>query len=187
MWLSCWNIKCITNINPREFSLGKFGTSFMTIFVISDTHFHHANIIKYANRPFASVEEMDEKIVENWNRVVTPQDKVYHLGDVYFAKRANRKFPILSRLNGKKRLIVGNHDDLKDPVLHKYFQKIYLWRIFKEYNCLLSHVPIHQDSIRGGGINIHGHTHEKGSPKGPYKSACVELINYTPKPIEAFL
>lgn len=159
----------------------------MTIFIISDTHFHHKNILKYANRPFASVEEMDEKIVENWNRVVTPQDKVYHLGDVYFDRANNSKHPIISRLNGKKILILGNHDDPKDPVLQKHFQKMGIWRHFKEFQVILTHVPIVENSFQHSIINIHGHTHEQGSPPGPYRSACVELINYTPKPIESFL
>lgn len=153
----------------------------MTIFVVSDTHFNHKNIIRYSDRPFDSVEEMNEALVDNWNSVVTPQDKAYHLGDVIFGK----DYSILKRLNGKKRLIVGNHDDIKSLAKAEVFQKIYMWRIFREFEITLTHVPLHLESLRTE-INVHGHTHEKGSPSGPYKSACVELTNYTPKPIEEF-
>lgn len=159
------------------------------IYVVSDTHFNHANILKFTGedgktfRNFRDVHEMNETMIENWNKVVTPQDKVYHLGDVFFGNEKEAEV-ILSRLNGKKRLIVGNHDHLKSPVLHKYFQKIYMWRIFKEYGLLLTHVPVHEGSIRGGGINVHGHIHQNTSPKGPYKCVCVEHTNYTPVNIE---
>lgn len=74
----------------------------MTVFLISDTHFGHANIIKYAGRPFDSVEEMNEAMVDNWNSVVKQGDKVYHLGDVTMNSKS---LDILSRLNGRKVLI----------------------------------------------------------------------------------
>lgn len=150
------------------------------IFFISDTHWHHSNIIKYCNRPFTSVEEMDEKMVQNWNSVVKPSDKVYHLGDVYFPKKANSEL-FFSRLNGTKVLILGNHDNGKDQTLLKVFKRVYAYRILPELGLFLSHVPIQKDSInRRCKWNLHGHTHDKGSPEGPYKSACVELIDYTP-------
>ena len=154
------------------------------IWLISDTHFFHHNIIKYSSRPFSSVSEMNEKLIQNWNSVVKPGDKVYHLGDVYMGATIKEFASFWPRLNGKKRLVVGNHDDVKELAKGSFFEKIMLWRKFPEFNCLLTHVPVHQDSIRGGEINIHGHTHDKGSPKGPYKSVCVELINYTPIHIE---
>lgn len=78
----------------------------MTFFT-SDTHFSHKNIIKYCNRPFASIEEMDVKMMTNWNNVVKPDDLVYHLGDVTFGNPENLT------LNGSKILIIGSHDDPK--------------------------------------------------------------------------
>ena len=157
-------------------------------YVISDTHFHHANIIKYSNRPFRDSFHMDETMIENWNSVVRPEDKVYHLGDVYLGKCKNESDVLFSRLNGTKVLILGNHDTGKDQLLLKHFKRIHAYRILPEYGLFLSHVPIHPDSInRRCKFNIHGHTHEKGSPKGPYKSACVEMINYTPRLIQEFM
>ena len=81
----------------------------MTIWFTSDTHFGHKNIIKYSNRPFETKEEMDFKMIENWNKRVGRADTVYHLGDFCFMDEQSGQ-SILNRLNGKKHLIIGNHD-----------------------------------------------------------------------------
>ena len=81
----------------------------MTTWFLADTHFSHANIIKYSNRPFASKFEMNSKLMENWNTKVSQDDTVYHLGDFCFADEQEGQ-SILDRLNGKKHLIIGNHD-----------------------------------------------------------------------------
>jgi len=159
------------------------------IWVTSDTHFNHHNIVHKFEppRPFKDVHHMNETIIENWNAVVKPGDKVYHLGDVFFGDKEEFK-KLWPRLNGKKRLIVGNHDDVKFLANGSFFEKVMMWRWFD--NLLLSHVPVHPSSIkeaRGGvknSLNVHGHTHFRGSPEGPYKSVCVELTNYTPVNIE---
>lgn len=157
------------------------------IFFTSDTHWHHKNIIDYCKRPFSSVEEMDEILVQNWNSVVKPQDKIYHLGDVFFPKKTSSDC-IFSRLNGTKILILGNHDNGKDQQLHKWFKRIYSYRILPDLRVMLSHIPVQEESIQRKCIlNIHGHTHEKGSPKGPYRSACVELWDYTPVAYESII
>jgi calcineurin-like phosphoesterase family protein len=87
-------------------------------------------------------------------------------------------------MNGAKRLIVGNHDDIKQITKMGVFPKIMLWRMFPEFGLILSHVPMHESSIREAALNVHGHTHEKGSPAGPYRSVCVELTDYKPINIE---
>ena len=163
------------------------------IWLTSDTHFFHENIIKYCGRPFSCAEEMNEVLVQNWNKVVKPGDKVYHLGDVWMGKASHgERSALMNRLNGKKRLIVGNHDDIPYLSSGAWFEKVLMWRVFREFNMVLTHVPIHQDSIQerivlNGGVNVHGHTHNNGSPKGPYKCVCVELTNYTPVHIEEVL
>lgn len=75
----------------------------------SDSHYSHSNIIKYSNRPFASKFEMNSKLMENWNTKINQDDTVYHLGDFCFADEQEGQ-SILDRLNGKKHLIIGNHD-----------------------------------------------------------------------------
>lgn len=160
------------------------------IWVTSDTHFCHDNIIQYCGRPFANAELMNECLIDRWNSVVKPGDKVYHLGDVACGKGYAQEIgSILAKLHGSKRLIVGNHDDI--PFLSKggWFQKVGLWRVFTEYNLLLTHVPVHQSSIHerivvNGGVNVHGHIHNHDSPEGPYVNVCVEKTDYQPIHIE---
>ena len=164
--------------------------------IISDTHFGHQNIITYCKRPFYSYLEMDTALIDNWNRVVKKGDYVYHLGDFFMEeprseKEANYRDYILASLNGRITLILGNHDKVNYLAKTGRFHDIVMW---KPWNVsknnppfLMTHVPVHKDSIlweAREGFNLHGHTHNFGSPKGPYKCACVELINYTPKNIE---
>ena len=78
-------------------------------FFTSDTHFGHANIIRFCNRPFRNVEEMNEALIENWNLVVSEDDTVFHLGDFAFGG-SNVWKSIIPRLNGHINLIIGNHD-----------------------------------------------------------------------------
>ena len=162
------------------------------IWLISDTHFFHENILKFTDndgnplRPgFSNVDEMNEHMRDRWNSVVKPGDIVYHLGDVMMGPK--EKFSSFwPKLNGRKRLIVGNHDDIKYLANGSFFQKIQMWRVFADRGLLLSHVPLHPSSLmREGMINVHGHTHANGSPDGPYLSVCVEkLDDYTPIHIE---
>lgn len=161
--------------------------------VISDTHFGHANIIKYCDRPFSSVHEMNETMRENWNSVVKEQDHVYHLGDVYYQKGMGDNdrdiaLSFLSSLKGQKRLIVGNHDNLKDPVLHKVFEKILMWYQRPDWGCLFTHVPVHPSNLSSKWPrNAHGHIHNRQSPSKEYKNLCVEHTNYTPVNVESLL
>ena len=155
-------------------------------FLISDTHFTHRNILTFLNaegkpiRPFSSIEEMDETMIENWNKVVKPSDKVYHLGDVTF------KFAylqaIMPRLNGTKVLIKGNHDSFKLSQYAQFFKDVRAYSILDKF--ILSHIPIHEGSLSRWKGNIHGHLHERlvGDPR--YINVSCEQINYTPIPFE---
>lgn len=165
------------------------------IWVISDTHFGHENIIEYCDRPFSNAVEMDLQMLDLWNQTVRPEDKVYHLGDVYMGCSNGHADHILSRLHGHKRLILGNHDAGKDKILYKNFERISMWRIFKEFGLLLTHVPVHPDNISSIGkrndgtpyhelTNVHGHIHNNPSPEGRYRCVCVEQVNYRPVNIE---
>lgn len=171
----------------------KKGGVVSNIFIISDTHFGHSNILSFKNkdgtkvRDFEDVEHMNEVMVERWNKVVGDSDIVYHLGDVYF----DDGHKVLSRLKGKKRLLVGNHDNPKSEYLLKHFQKIMLWREFKEFDCVMTHVPVHESSLYKRKYNLHGHVH-RGNHRGliedeRYINCCVEVNDYTPRSIEDIL
>jgi len=165
-------------------------------FLISDTHFGHKNIIKFTNkkgeriRPFDSVEQMDELMVDNWNSVVKEQDTVYHLGDVVINRRA---LPIMERLNGRKVLIKGNHDIFKLKEYTKYFSDIRAYKVLPQYDIIMSHIPIHTNQFSRWKLNIHGHLHQNyvktwyGLKDKRYRNVCVEQINYTPILLEDIL
>lgn len=87
----------------------KYNSTEDKLFFTSDTHWGHSNIIRFCNRPYESVEEMNEKLIENWNNVVPEDGIVFHLGDFAFGGYPLWK-SVCERLNGKKHLIVGNHD-----------------------------------------------------------------------------
>ena len=144
-------------------------------FVISDTHFGHTNSwekFKLPNgdplRPFTSTEEMDETMVERWNAVVRPQDTVYHLGDVVINKKSLHH---VKRLNGKKRLVRGNHDIFKDAEYREVgFESLYGVRVFVD-KFILSHIPLHPDSVTERfRVNVHGHLHA-----GEVKLSAIDM------------
>lgn len=153
-------------------------------FFISDTHFGHEkcwSAFKQPDgvtplRPFCSTEDMDETMVKNWNDVVRPCDKVYHLGDAVIARR---NLEIFARLNGKKRLIRGNHDIFSTKDYMKYFDEIYGVRVLD--GMILSHIPLSEGSITARyRTNVHGHLHANDIPNPMYFNVSVEQINFTP-------
>jgi calcineurin-like phosphoesterase family protein len=135
--------------------------------ITSDTHFGHANIIKYCARPFNLVQDMDEVLINNWNSLIKPEDTVYHLGDVSF-----RPDNYVEKLNGKIILIYGNHDHPKYNPLYSEVKQTHEIKI-KEFRCLMTHVPLIDDGFykKGKWPNLNlkrkykyilcGHIHEK--------------------------
>ena len=163
-------------------------------FFISDTHFGHKNILEFIHhdgspmREFKSMDEMHDTMIENWNRVVRPCDKVYHLGDVAFNMM---DLKILDKCNGKKILIKGNHDKMKLNTYRKYFTDIRAYKIFPPCEAgpgfICSHIPIHPESLSRWKFNVHGHLHRNLIGKGEdprYVNVSVEQINYTPVSLE---
>ena len=157
------------------------------IFFISDTHFGHAGILSFKRedgsplRDFLSVEEMDEHMVERWNSVVRPQDHIYNLGDVVMRKQ---NLSILSRCNGHKRLVRGNHDIFPTKEYLKFFDEIYGVRVLD--GMIFTHIPIHPESLGRFKANVHGHIHGSLPGKfGPkYINVSVEAVDYTPVSLE---
>jgi len=155
---------------------------FMKIFAIADTHFGHSNIIKYCNRPFASVEEMDAALIKNWNETVSNNDIVLHLGDVCVGGGKERAKEIISRLNGKKILIMGNHDNWSEEFYRSAgFHTVSRFPILYDNFFLLSHAPL-QLSETTPYFNYYGHVHNDNKYVDNATSRCVsvERIGYRP-------
>lgn len=163
------------------------------VFLVSDTHFGHAGVCRFTRedgvtklRPWDDPAEMDEEMIRRWNDTVRPNDKVYHLGDVVINRKA---LPTLARLNGDKVLIRGNHDIFRDDEYRKYFRELRAYHVMN--GMILSHIPIHADSLGRFGVNIHGHLHSnrvmirgfEGKPvsiDNRYHCVCVEQTDFAP-------
>lgn len=161
------------------------------IWHISDHHLGHANILKFtgpdgqpARTGFKDLEHMHAVIVQRHNALVGAHDKVYFHGDV--AWKAETMERILPLLNGKKRLILGNHDTLDLDLYRKHFKKIMAWRQFSYKDCSLvcTHFPLHEAGFAGRHpgtcLNVHGHTHTRSIEDPRYENISVEVIDYTP-------
>lgn len=155
------------------------------------THtFNHANFLNFLDekgekiRRFDTVEQMDDCMMTKWNERIKPGDKVYHLGDVGFTQAWNQRN--LPRLHGSKRLILGNHDNIKGD-LESHFKKISMWRIFKEHDLVCSHVPLREDSMCRITFNLHGHIHQQPSPSIRHMNLCVEHTDYAPVHLDEVL
>lgn len=153
----------------------------MKVFIISDTHFGHKNIIKYCNRPFADTEEMDKAIIKNWNEVVSNKDLVIHLGDVALCGK-ERFRQIMSQLNGRKMLIRGNHDNWTDEFYREAgFEYVSRYPIVWNEFYILSHAPL-QVFQNVPYKNIFGHVHNDPlyQDTANRQCVCVERTNYCP-------
>lgn len=124
----------------------------MRYWFIADTHFGHANIIRYCKRPFKDVDEMNEKLIQNWNEKIEPEDVVYHLGD--FSFRGHDRYR--KRLNGTIILLKGNHDDDRQTTITEMNIK------HGGVNWYLTHVPPETNRPQ---FCLCGHIHEKWKSK----------------------
>ena len=153
------------------------------IYITADTHFSHAGIICYENRPFDSAAQMDEAIVSNWNDAVKKDDTVYHLGDFAFCGEPEVR-AILSRLNGAKYLVMGNHDRVHKP---SWWRDAGFVEAYEHPICImqfiwLSHEPMYMN-MNMPYLNIHGHVHNNliSNPRREvYLNASVEHHSYAP-------
>jgi len=152
----------------------------MTTWFTSDTHFGHTNIIKYCNRPFKDVTEMDEALIANWNSVVKQNDDIYHLGDFGFAT-VERIQRIVNRLNGKKHLIFGNHDKHMAQIKGFESKQYYLEITVDKQKIILCHYAMRVwNKSHHGSIMLFGHSH--GNLPGTNQSLDVgtDPWNYFP-------
>ena len=155
----------------------------MRTWIISDTHFHHAKIIEYCDRPFKDVNHMNEAMIERWNEVVGEGDVVWHLGDFGFFKDVNHMRLTTDRLNGKKNIILGNHDRFKPT---QFMEGGFQWAsrfpiIFDEF-FILSHEPKFLESNSPYFV-FYGHFHQKfyvDAKSLNYWNCCAEVQDYRP-------
>lgn len=162
-------------------------------YYISDTHFGHANIVKFdANNggcgDFSSIKEHDDFIIENWNKTVKPEDNVYVLGDFsWLPARETEK--VIKRLVGNKFLIKGNHDGwCKDTSCKKLFQGIYDYKMIQDgyYSIVMSHYPIlFYQSQHYGAIHLYGHVHSTRE-YFLYQDACKRIAEITDIPFKCY-
>ena len=177
------------------------------IFYISDLHFGHFNCIRFDNRPFNDVDEMDKALIENWNSVVSDEDIVYVLGDMFWHK-LDKSLEILEQLNGKKRLIKGNHDRCHDSRFRKHFEKISDYEEIDDGDrkVVLCHYPIpcFKNHFYGW-YHLYGHVHIsfeanmtesiKRQMKELYTKPCemynvgcmMPWMNYTPRTLDEII
>lgn len=161
-------------------------------YFISDPHFTHHNVIKFTTdegklfRPFSSIEEHDNLIIDNINTLVRPCDKLYILGDVIMYRR---DFSILDRIITKKRILIrGNHDIFRLKDYLPYFKDVRAYKIMPKHGFIFSHIPIHPNQLEERfNLNIHGHMHHKTIDDSRYMNICPERIGYKPIELEEII
>ena len=170
--------------------------------VYSDPHFYHKNIVTFTNydgtkvRPWDDAETMTEEMIEWYNELVDDKDRVYILGDVAFKNSDMHKS--VGRLKGRKCLVPGNHEPTKMRQYFDLFDDVRGYVVKKGF--IMSHIPIHEQSLSRWDLNIHGHLHNNTVKRtvqrlsGPmveeddrYYCACVERTNFRPKLLDEIL
>ena len=156
------------------------------VFIVSDHHFFHNNIIKYCNRPFETVEEMNEVLVKNWNSVIGPDDHVYHLGDFCFGNVEKWNWCLEpGRLNGHIHLILGNHDPERvfrpGTLIERFdsidFQKVLLidgWTVY------LNHFPFldFSNNVDHKVMQLFGHIHSNPFSAGTITEEKMKSLKW---------
>ena len=151
----------------------------MAIYVVSDLHLNHKNIINMG-RPFETLQEHNDYVIEEYNKVVGKDDLVYILGDVGFSPVQDLKL-LIPRLNGRKVLILGNHDKQKiGEYRNMGFIEVYDHPVYYSSHLILSHEPVREALNNPYVFNVHGHLHFNILDLPNYINVNTELINYKP-------
>lgn len=149
------------------------------IYIISDLHFGHKNMALY--RGFESVEEHDQTIIDNWNRVISKGDTVWILGDISMEKKT--EYHKLGLLRGHKKVVLGNHDMCKpshNEEMMRYVNSVAGAVTSKSGGYILTHIPVHPSELERFSRNIHGHLHSNSLDDPRYINVSCEVVNYTP-------
>lgn len=175
-------------------------------FYVSDYHFGHENVIKFDNRPFKNLDKMNNFLIENWNKTINENDKVFILGDFSFYKE-EKTLEILKSLKGKKFLIKGNHDKISPKISKALEGRFdYLETIDCGEKIVLSHypMPFWNGQFRNS-IHLYGHVHAteqhdlflkflaqtRDAHKLPFRAfnvgCMLSYMDYTPRTLEEIL
>lgn len=162
---------------------------FSKTLVTSDQHFDHTNTISYFKRPFRSVKDMNETMIERWNERVDKNDVVLHLGDLMVNPSETRLRNLRKRLNGSITVIMGNHE-LKNATsnarkLRNAGFEVSMKGIVKN-GLVLTHKPVPSSKLKQGMVNVHGHIHNLKNRDKRHINACVEMTNYYPVNINRY-
>lgn len=151
------------------------------IYYTSDLHLGHVNVLKYDNRPFATIEEMNQAIIDKWNEKVKEEDHIYIIGDFAYRTAVDPSY-YLKQLKGKKHLIRGNHDKvtLESKSAYKYLESIEGIEHIKDgsRNVILCHFPIAEwNAMKRGSYHIHGHIHGRMDDTFRFMSTRDRALN----------
>ena len=148
------------------------------IWFIADTHFNHQSILKHCNRPFANIDEMNEKIIENWNSMINRNDRVYIIGDFAFSNHLQ----FIDKLRGKKHLIKGNHDEMSQECYSRFESVSQIKEvIINKRMFVLCHFPLRTWSeCHNGSIHLFGHCHGRESTNNLSFDIGIDTNNYKP-------
>lgn len=159
----------------------------MTTFWCSDHHLFHTKIIQFSRPQFSTVEEHNEALRENHNKVVKDTDTVWFLGDVILSVNDESAFDFLKTFNGKKKLVLGNHDTAYriKKYVHIFDQVVAYHTIDqrdgRDAGFIVSHIPVHSSQLdERFKYCIHGHLHDKLVDDPRYVNVSMEQINFTP-------
>lgn len=160
-------------------------------FLVADTHFGHNNIVNFTRdcgmplRPWDTIEEHDEALIQYWNETVKPNDTVWHLGDFALTKR--HLYRVAPCLNGRKKLILGNHDTCNALDYLEFFDDVCGVRVMGKPKVVLTHIPIAESSVGRWKGNIHGHLHYRTMNNVQYVCVSVEQTDWKPVPLEMIM
>lgn len=155
------------------------------VWFIADSHFFHKKVIEYCNRPFSNVEEMNNIIISNWNKVVKRDDRVFMLGDFALCGK-DKIIEIGQKLNGRKVLIMGNHEGASLSTYYNAgFEMVSKFPIIFQDFFILSHEPIEFLPLNTPFVNIFGHVHnDMRFPTITPRGACVSVERWNYMPVE---
>ena len=153
----------------------------MAVYFTADTHFGHQNIIHHCNRPFPTVEQMDEALISRWNAIVGPHDEVWHLGD-FTIRNGTPAQAYRERLNGEIHLVYGNHDkttvkNLRCWKSHQAYAEIEI----EDVSIVLCHYAMRVwRKSHHGSLMLYGHSHGNLPPHGNSLDVGVDCWNFEP-------